>query len=128
MFRGLWRFTTKLEETLKTRSKTIDSDKQSEELPDPDEELFSRPLVDETPIHVPYEQWDLHELKKELGLDGADVEIEEKPPFPDIAEADDVDPFKYISAKVSIPTDGYTFAVGKVIARAKDENGKLVGK
>jgi hypothetical protein len=122
------KWTAKLEETLKSRAKAINSGKQPDVVADGDEELFSRPLVDPTPIHIPYEQWDLQELRKEFGLQSGDFEEDGKAPLPDIAEADDVNYDGLISAKVKLPRDGRTFAVGKVVRRARAENGELIGK
>jgi hypothetical protein len=122
------KFTAKLEGTLKSRAKAIDSGKQPDVVADGDDESFSRPLVDPTPIHVPYEQWDLQELRKEFGLQSGDFEEDAKAPLPDIAEADDVDYDGLIAAKVKLPRDGHTFVVGKVVRRARDENGELIGK
>ena len=47
---------------------------------------------------------------------------------PDLTDADDLDLNKYLSAKVQIPKDGHTFANGRVIRRARDSGGQLVGK
>ena len=48
--------------------------------------------------------------------------------MPELAEADDLDFNSYISAKVKLPVGGHTFANGKVIGRARDECGELIGK
>ena len=34
----------------------------------------------------------------------------------------------YVASKVRLPKDGHTFATGKVIGRARDINGELIGK
>jgi hypothetical protein len=81
-----------------------------------------------SPTHVPYEQWGLQELRKEFGLQSGDFDEDGKAPLLDIAEADDVDYDGLIAAKVKLPRDGHTFAVGKVVRRARDENGELIGK
>ena len=77
-------------------------------------------LADDTPEHVDYEGWTPEEL-------GYPMESE-KAPDPEMAEADDLDLNSYLSAKVMIPKDGVSFASGKVVARARDSEGVLIGK
>ena len=52
----------------------------------------------------------------------------DKPEFPELAEADDFDLNNYIAAKVMLPKDGHTFASAKVVARARNPDGELIGK
>ena len=47
---------------------------------------------------------------------------------PELADACDFDLNKCISAKVMLPKDGFTFSSGKVVRRARDNNGELTGK
>ena len=75
-----------------------------------------------TPIHQPYGQWD----PAELGFDIQDDDGKE--PLPELADADDFDLNRYLSAKVKLPRDGHTFATGRVIRRARDSEGQLIGK
>ena len=77
-------------------------------------------LADNTPEHVAYEGWTPEEL-------GYSMESE-KAPDPELADADDLDLNSYLSAKVMIPKDGVSFASGKVVARARDSEGVLIGK
>ena len=106
-----------LKKNLKERVKSMADGKEAHWL---DEEAKEKPLHQETPIHIPHEGWDPSEL-------GFDLK-EDKEPLPEIKEADDLDLNKYISAKVMLPKDGYTFASGRVVRRVRDENGELVGK
>ena len=76
---------------------------------------------EETPVHVPHEDWKASEL-------GSVASEGDKPTLPDLAEADDVDLNNYIVAKVMLPKDGHTFASGKVVQRARNPDGELVGK
>ena len=48
--------------------------------------------------------------------------------MPELKEADDIDYDGYIGAKILLPKDGHNFAVGRVIKRARDKEGNLVGK
>jgi len=75
---------------------------------------------DEIPELVPYEEHHPNELGWDLPQD--------KPPLPEIAEADDYNLNTYVSAKVKLPRDGHTFATGRVVRRARDEFGELIGK
>ena len=76
------------------------------------------------PDRVEYEPWSLEELGYKAGMET----IEEEPPLPELADADDLDLYSYISAKVKLPVGGHTFANAKVIRRARDECGELIGK
>ena len=79
-------------------------------------------IVDEyTHEYVSYEQFS----PAELGIDLPDDGREE---LPELADADDLDLNKYISAKVMLPRGGHSFASGRVLKRARDENGELIGK
>ena len=71
-----------------------------------------------TPKHVQYEPADDH---------GYETEDKEEA-VPELADADDLDLNRYLAAKVQIPKDGYTFATGKVVRRARDSSGELIGK
>ena len=70
------------------------------------------------PRHVEYEEL----LDQEPDTDGKEKPVRE------LKDADDFDLNKYISAKVRIPKDGHSFAVGKVVKRVRDDNGELIGK
>ena len=74
-----------------------------------------------TPEHVPYQQWDPTEL-------GFDIPTDGKEQLPELADAEDLDLNKYISAKVMLPKDGHTFATGRVVKRARNQDGELIGK
>ncbi len=76
------------------------------------------------PDRVEYEPWSLEELGYKAGMET----IEEEPPPPELADADDLDLNSYIAAKVKLPVGGHTFANAKVIGRARDECGELIGK
>ena len=52
----------------------------------------------------------------------------DKPEFPELADADDLDLNNYIAAKVMLPKDGHTFASAKVVARARNPDGELIGR
>ena len=68
-------------------------------------------------------------------LDFDPEELEVKMPWVELKEADemkeseqiDLDLNRYISAKVKVPQGGHNFAHGKVVARARDECGELIG-
>ena len=87
-----------------------------------DAELVEKMLEEDTPKHVAYEEWE--DFK--MGI--TDVDPTKKEEIPDLVDADDLDFNKYLSAKVRIPQGGYTFANGKVVRRARDSNGELIGK
>ena len=115
-------FTEVLKSKLKHRVKSMKEGKEPHWLDEEalDEEAKQKPLMQPTPEHVQYEGWDPLDL-------GFDIK-EESPELPEIKEADDLDLNKYISAKVMLPRDGYTFASGRVVRRVRDENGELIGK
>ena len=117
-------YTQVLASKLKHRMAGINAGKPAVELDEEEEAKAKRILQEESPLFEPYEQWDASDLGWELP-DGHD---EGKSPLPELAEADDVDYDGYIGAKVSIPRDGHTFAVGRVIKRARDKEGMLLGK
>ncbi len=126
------KFTAKLEETLKDRAKAIES-KEDYVVTDSTDDSFCKSISEDIPVHIPHEPWEDLFLQNQLGLSDEDVGANgnDKQPVPDIAEADadgDWDYDRYITAKVKLPHNGHHFAVGKVIARARDENGELVGK
>ena len=112
-------FTDVLEAKLRDRIKAIKGSKTAKQLEREEREW----LADEiTPEHVPHEEWS----PMELGFDIPTDESKQEPP--EIADAEDLDLNKYISAKVMLPKDGHTFASGRVVKRARDENGELIGK
>ena len=106
-----------LKSKLKDRVAAMKAGKDAKVL---EEEELGTP-VEETPEHVPYEQWDPSEL-------GFQVESDGKEELPELAEADDLDLDRYISAKVMLPKDGHTFASGRVVRRARNPDGELIGK
>ena len=111
-----------LESKLGERVKALKDGKPAAAI-DEEFEHFTSPLEDKTPDRVEYIPWSLEELGYKEFMD-----TEDKPaPVPELKEADDIDWNKYVSAKVSIPKDGHTFANGKVVRRARDECGDLVG-
>ena len=67
-------------------------------------------------------------LEYEELLDQEASTEEKAEPVPELKDVDDFDLNKYISAKVQIPKDGHTFAVGKVVKQVRDDNGELIGK
>jgi hypothetical protein len=74
--------------------------------------------------YIPYEPID----SSELPWDPPEGHEEEKPDvLPEIAEADDIDFDKHISAKVALPQGGHGFAKGVVLKRVRDQDGLLVG-
>ena len=86
---------------------------------------FSEPATDPFvyPEHVDYEPYSLEDLGYK------DMMEEPQPePLPEIKETDDLDLNRYISAKVSIPVGGHKFAHGRVVRRARDDTGELIGK
>ena len=109
-----------LAEKLKHRVAGLKAGKEPAKL---DEEAMA------TPDMVPYAPY----KPEELGYDPERLEI--KPQWPDLPEADeevdqeemDLNLNRYISAKVKVPQGGYNFAYGKVIKRARDECGELIG-
>ena len=109
-------FTNSLREKLKDKIECVKGANTPKEL----EELEKKWMFEDSPVHVPCEKWEA----KELGFDLP----EEREDLPELADADDFDLNKYISAKVMLPKDGYTFASGKVVRRDKDDNGELIGK
>ena len=76
-------------------------------------------FVDETPEHVEYEEMSPEEL-------GYLMDPEERKPLPEQAEADDPDLNMYLLAKVMLPKDS-AFANGRVLRRARDPDGQLIG-
>ena len=71
-----------------------------------------------TPKHMAYEPV----------MDEAPDSKDKPQPVPDLKDADDLDLNRHLSAKVLIPKDGHTFANGRVVRRARDSGGQLVGK
>ena len=112
-------FEATLAEKLKDRIKSMKDGKDAAVL-DHEEKIA---WVDEekTPVHVPYQHWDMAEL-------GFDMPPDDKEQLPELADAEDLDLNKYISAKVMLPKDGHTFATGRVIRRARNPDGELIGK
>ena len=82
-----------------------------------------------TPDTVPYQPY----TAEDLDFDPEELEV--KMPWVELKEADemkeseqiDLDLNRYISAKVKVPQGGHNFAHGKVVARARDECGELIG-
>ena len=102
---------------LKERIKGMKDGKPAEWL----EEKDSSHQDDElTPDHVPYEEWTPAELGFDIPPD--------KQPLPEIPEADDLNLNKYLAAKVMLPRDGHTFASGRVVKRARNPDGELIGR
>ena len=116
-----------LKEKLKERAKELESGKDTSWLPDLDEDMqAANDLLEKTPERVEYEPYSMEELGYADYLPSIP---EESPyPLPELAEADDLDFNSYIAAKVKLPVGGHTFANGKVIGRARDECGELIGK
>ncbi len=81
----------------------------------PEEELF--------PHRVEYEPYSLEELGYKEGMG-----FEEPTSLPELKDAEDFDLNSYIAAKVSLPRDGHTFANARVVKRARDECGDLIGR
>ena len=108
-----------LEQKLKGRIEAMKDGKDAKDLEEQELRAWAK---EDTPRHVPYKEWD----PLELGF--IPPREETKEPLPELEEADDIDFDRYISAKVKLPRDGYTFASGTVIARGRDENGELIGK
>ena len=120
------RFTAQVTERVKKSMEVIKEGK-----PDPLEGMEPYSDLKELDIFEPekdqyedYEGWTPEELHFTL----PPGEDEEKKPLPELADAEDLDLNKYISAKVSLPQGGEGFANGIVVGRAKDENGELIGK
>ncbi len=119
-----------LKEKLKDRIKGLDDGKSDADSIDPDVlELEDHSDyhwldVDDAPDYTSYEAYS----PEELNLILPPTEDEGKSPLPELAEADDLDLNRYISAKVMLPRDGIQFANGVVLRRARDENGELIGK
>ena len=118
-------YETALADKLKDRAKAIKAGKFDADVdefdPDIDLPLY---LEDDPPDNVEYEAYSPEELNFQL----PELENEEKKPLPELAEADDIDFNRYISAKVMLPRDGIQFGKGIVLKRARDENGELIGK
>ena len=110
-------FNDVLKSKLKDRVRSMKEGKEPSWL---DEIADMKDVAQPTPEHVEYEGWDPSDLGYALE--------EEKPPLPEIKEADDLDLNNYISAKVMLPKDGHSFASGRVVRRLRDENGELIGK
>ena len=110
-------FTGILEAKLKDKEQAIHGAKTPQQM----KRLGQKWRSEETPEHVPHEEWKASEL-------GSVASEGDKPTLPDLAEADDVDLNNYIAAKVMLPKDGHTFASGKVVQRARNPDGELVGK
>ena len=111
-------FEAALTDKLKHRIKSMKDGKPAAML---DEEDDLPTAADEvTPEHVPYEQWNPLDLGFDLPKD--------KEPLQELPDADELDLNKYISAKVMLPKDGHTFASGKVVRRARNPDGELIGK
>jgi hypothetical protein len=82
-----------------------------------------------TPDTVPYQHFTAEDMNY------GPEELEVKQPWVDLKVADemteleqiDLDLNRYISAKVKVPQGGHNFAHGKVVGRARDECGELIG-
>ncbi len=109
-------FTKTLTEKLKERVQAMGGGKSSAELEAEQEKKW---LVDDTPEHIEYEEMTPEEL-------GYLMDPDEKKPLPELAEADDLNLNKYLSAKVVLPKDS-AFAQGRVLRRARDADGELIG-
>jgi hypothetical protein len=64
---------------------------------------------------------------RQLSIDSDDNSALSTSPLPD-AEDIEIGYNNYVSAKVSIPVNGYQFSNGVVKRRARDANGELIGK
>ena len=117
-------FSRVLADKLKDRIAGIKAGKPPEEIDEQEEAEARRILEEETPEFEPYEQWS----PSELGWDVPNGHDEEKSPMPELDEADDINYDGYIGARVMLPRDGHTFAVGRVLKRARDQEGQLIGK
>ena len=73
--------------------------------------------------YIPYEPYS----EDELPWAPPKGHHEDKLPLPDLAEADEIDFDKYVSAKVALPRGGHSFGKGVVLKRVRDQEGKLVG-
>jgi hypothetical protein len=117
-------YTACLTAKLKERITELDDDEKDPASPEIPKEKwlhFDQPWEeDDTPVHLEYEEHSPADLGYDLPKD--------KDPLPEIAEADDLDLNKYVSAKVMLPRDGHTFAAGRVVRRARDDMGELIGK
>ena len=112
-------FDATLKAKLKDRAQAMSSGKDPNDL---DDELVEKMLDEDTPKHVAYEEWE----DFQMGL--TDVDPTKKPEVPDLVDADDHNFENYLAAQVRIPQGGHTFANGRVISRARDSNGELIGK
>ena len=82
-----------------------------------------------TPDTVPYQPF----TAEDMNYDPEKLEV--KQPWVDLKEADEMteseqinlDLNRHISAKVKVPQGGHSFAHGKVVGRARDECGELIG-
>ena len=77
----------------------------------------------------PFPDWVVYGPRRleELGYKPGLEPIKEEP-APKLVGEEDLDSNSYIEAKVKLPQDGHTFASAKVIGRARDECGDLIGK
>ena len=116
-------FNEKLSKRLKKRVAAVYDGKPSEVI---EEEAARDFLADVTPVHEPYAE----HSPEDVGCPPELVPEPDKEPLPELKEVDDLDLDlnNYISAKVKLPRDGHTFATGKVIKRARDSEGLLIGK
>ena len=112
-------FEASLKLKLDAKMKAIKAGKDPEHMEQATDDLA---MEEQTPEHLAYEAWEDFELNM------TDEDPSMKVDIPDLVDADDLDFNKYLSAKVQIPIGGYTFANGKVVKRARDDNGVLIGK
>ena len=110
------RFNESLTAKLKDRAAAMKLGKDAAELESEYNNSIFNDLI--SPRHVEYEEL----LDQESSTD------EKAELVPELRDVDDFDLNKYISAKVQIPKDGHSFAVGKVIKRVRDDNSELIGK
>ena len=100
------KFESLLETKLKEWIKGLKSGKDALALDDEMEKQMTELIEEETPQVDACDPWSLEELGHKPGM-----EPDEKPPPPEIPDADDFDHNRHISAKVRLPKDGHTFSV-----------------
>ena len=110
---------------LREKMKGVKAGKETPMEEDSEEDLdtIAKALSEPHPERVEYEPWSMEDLGYKPRLEPVEEE-----PMPELKDADDLDFSSYIAAKVRLPKDGHTFANAKVIRRARDECGDLIGK